>query len=84
MTDFDASAQVFSQAVVLMVVGMGFVFAFLSLLIVVIKVFIAPLAQRFPDSVNSIITTHKTPHTEATATVAAITAAISQYRQTHK
>ena len=81
MTDFDASAQLFSQAAVLLMVGMGFVFAFLSLLIVVIKVVITPLGMRFPDpeAKNKALETNND-----SSVVAAISAAIKQYRQKHK
>lgn len=84
MTDFDASTQLFTQAAVLMMVGMGFVFAFLSLLIVAIKVFISPLANRFPDPVAPVKNPNIKNNTESSATVAAISAAITQYRQKHK
>jgi oxaloacetate decarboxylase gamma subunit len=80
MTEIDASTQVFSQAAILMMVGMGFVFAFLSLLIVAIKFLIAPLATRFPDLEPPNKVNH---HKESQAVVAAISAAIKQYRQKH-
>ncbi|TDR18469.1 OadG family protein [Marinicella litoralis] len=83
MTEFEVSTQLFSQAAVLMMVGMGFVFAFLSVLILIIKVVISPLANRFPDSVQTDNRIHSTATTESSATVAAITAAITQYRQKH-
>ena len=82
MADFDASSQLFSQAAVLMMVGMLFVFAFLSLLIVVIKVFISPLGLRFPDSVTKKSSAKS--NNESSATVAAISVAIKQYREKHK
>ena len=88
MTDFDASAQLFSQAAVLLMVGMGFVFAFLSLLIMVIKVLISPLGSRFPDSApavkNNAANSSNGMKKNTSATVAAISAAIKQYRQKHK
>jgi len=84
MTDFDVSTLLFSQAAVLMMVGMGFVFAFLSLLIVVIKLVISPLAIRFPDPVPAVKNTSTKPNTESSAIVAAISVAIKQYRQKNK
>ena len=86
MTDIEASSQLFSQAATLMVVGMGFVFAFLGLLIVVIKLLISPLAKKYPDK-----TPHDAQKTRSNKTtkdhsqiVAAITVAISRYRQKHQ
>ncbi len=81
MTEIDASAQLFSQAAVLLMVGMGFVFAFLSLLILVIKFVISPLATRFPDPVP---VTKDDRSEQPTAVIAAISAAIKQYRQKHQ
>ena len=86
MADFDASSQLFSQAAVLMMVGMLFVFAFLSLLIVVIKFLITPLGLRFPDSVPKPVKSKasKQLNNESSAVVAAISAAIKQYREKHQ
>ena len=84
MTDFDLSAQLFSQAAVLMMVGMGFVFAFLSLLIVVIKIMISPLATRFPDPVAPIKKKPSTSNADSASIIAAISAAVSQYRNKYK
>jgi len=85
MTDIESSSQLFSQAATLMVVGMGFVFAFLGLLIVVIKLLISPLAQKYPDKIPQ--KTQKTQPDKTTKNhseiVAAITAAINRYRQKH-
>ncbi len=80
MTEIDASAELFSQAAVLLMVGMGFVFAFLSLLILVIKWVISPLASRFPDPIPANDNDNKQ---KPAAVIAAISAAISQYRQKH-
>ncbi|MEZ5472425.1 MAG: OadG family transporter subunit [Marinicella sp.] len=78
--DLDASTQLFSQAALLMVTGMGFVFAFLSLLILVIKFVITPLAIRFPDEAKTSVSNNNEPPTQV---IAAITAAIKQYRRKH-
>ncbi len=85
MPEIDTSTQLFSQAAVLMLVGMGFVFAFLSLLIFVIKFIITPLATRFPDPVPQVKNTNKSLESgNKSAIVAAISVAIHQYRQKHK
>ena len=71
-----------------MLVGMGFVYVFLGLMIFVIKVFIAPLATRFPDkeSGNNRIT--RSPIADKAspnaAILAAISAAVTQHRQNLK
>ncbi len=88
MTDIDASAELFSQAAVLLLAGMVFVFAFLTLLIIVIKVVISPLGSRFPDPVipvnNARSQTFEKSSDEPSATLAAIGAAVHKYRQKHK
>jgi len=82
MTGTEASTQLFSEAATLMFVGMGFVFVFLSLLIIVIRIFITPLAKRFPDAIPQ---TKKMPNnTEDSAVIAAITVAVNQYRKKHQ
>lgn len=86
MTGFDASAELFSQAAVLLMVGMAFVFAFLSLLIIFIKVVITPLGNRFPDPVvkDKPANIGSVSNNESSAVVAAISVAINKYRQKHK
>lgn len=65
-----------------MVVGMGFVYVFLSLLIIVIKTVIAPLAVRFPDPVPKVSNHQNKVSTEnKDSIVAAISAAVTQYRK---
>ena len=82
MADIEVSTQLFSQAATLMFVGMGFVFAFLGLLIVVIRFFITPLAKKYPDKVPQIAKT--TQNNDQSSIVAAITVAINKYRHQHK
>ena len=84
MADLEVSSQLFSQAATLMLVGMGFVFAFLGLLIVIIRFFIAPLAKKYPDKVPQKIQSPNASDAEQSAIVAAITVAISKYRHQHK
>ncbi len=85
MIEIDASAQLFSKAAVLLMVGMAFVFVFLGLLIVIIKILITPLGNRFPDplppmkNVNTQI--NQNANQDEAKIVAAISAAINQYRQ---
>lgn len=80
MTALDATTQLYSQAAVLLMVGMGFVFTFLALLILVIKYLISPLSLRFPDSVPQ----QKQDRQTDPAVIAAIGIAISKYRQKHQ
>lgn len=81
------STQLFYQAATLMLVGMGFVFGFLGLLIGVIKTLISPLASRFPDQtpLSGLSPTPNSIDNEtSTPIIAAISAAISQYRKKHQ
>ncbi|QDP00681.1 OadG family protein [Thalassotalea sp. PS06] len=79
-------AETFIEAGTLMVVGMVFVFAFLSLLIIAINL-LAKVATNFPDAkvaqkLPRHVPTNTTRDGEVPATVvAAITSAISQYRK---
>lgn len=81
MPDIEVSTNLFSQAAMLMFVGMSFVFVFLGLLIVVIRFFISPLAKKFPDKA---VPTEITSNNQDTTVIAAITAAINTYRKKHK
>ena len=76
--------QLFTEAGTLMLAGMVFVFAFLGLLVVFIKVVLAPLANKFPDPKPAARkTTNKVAKKSGidSGTVAAIGAAVSQYRK---
>lgn len=83
-------AEQFSQAGVLMIVGMIVVFSFLGLLVAIVGQ-MEKLAKIFPDKVESKPTTVKN-NTKAKrkddnlqpAMVAAISAAVTQYRQKNK
>ena len=69
-----------------MLVGMSFVFAFLSLLILVIKTLISPLATRYPDNVpqtKPVKTGSSISADQSGSVVAAISAAVSRYRKDH-
>ncbi|MBL0710400.1 MAG: OadG family protein [Colwellia sp.] len=81
--------QQFMEAGTLMLTGMVFVFAFLSLLIIFINTVLAKLAIKFPDPVapsrkrsnkknNKAVSGDVSP-----AIVAAISGAVTRYRQQH-
>ena len=76
--------HLFTEAGTLMLAGMVFVFAFLGILVVFIKLILAPLANKFPDkkpaAKKPVKTTPKKFGLES-GTVAAISAAVSQYRK---
>jgi len=79
--------QLFLEAGTLLFTGMVFVFAFLGLLVIFINTILAKLAIKFPDAV--VQTNHQRPTKQKSNTakgispnvVAAITSAVSQYRQ---
>ncbi|TKB44642.1 OadG family protein [Thalassotalea mangrovi] len=79
-------AETFIEAGTLMVVGMVFVFAFLSLLIVAIHL-LAKVGRYFPDPISVEKTPRHLPSSSAmekpvpAPIVAAITSAISHYRK---
>ena len=81
--------QQFLEAGTLMLAGMVFVFAFLSLLIIFINTVLAKLAVKFPDAIApSRIHSNKKKNKLASgeispAIVAAISGAVSNYRQQH-
>ena len=83
-------SELFVEAGTLMLAGMIFVFAFLGLLVVIINTILAPLADKYPDPVaqSPVRTSNKKINTTDTGLspniVAAISAAVSQYRQKHK
>jgi len=81
--------QQFLEASTLMLAGMVFVFAFLSLLIIFINTVLARLAVKFPDTIvpsrshsnkkkNKVASGEISP-----AIVAAISGAVTSYRQQH-
>lgn len=76
--------QLFIEAGTLMLAGMVFVFAFLGILVVFINFVLAPLAKKYPDpkpaSRKPLKSNVKGSGVDA-GTVAAIGAAVSQYRK---
>ncbi|MGL1956453.1 MAG: OadG family transporter subunit [Colwellia sp.] len=85
----DNMQQQFLEAGTLMLAGMVFVFAFLSLLIIFINTVLAKLAVRFPDPVierpvRSNKRSKKVDSGDISPTiVAAISGAVANYRQQH-
>lgn len=80
--------QLFIDAGTLMLAGMVFVFAFLGLLIIFINQVLVKLAIKFPDPVNQNSRKKakvKTSEQDGVSPqiVAAISSAVSQYRQKH-
>ena len=79
----EDSTQLFYQAGTLMLVGMGFVYGFLSLLIIVIKSMISPLASKYPDlpvADKTKKTSTVTNAQQSDSVIAAISAAVHRYR----
>lgn len=83
----DNLQQSFIEAGTLMLAGMVFVFAFLSLLILFINTVLAKLAIKFPDPVVPVKPLKKKHNKTAVegevspAIVAAISSAVTRYRQ---
>ncbi len=79
--------QQFLEAGTLMLAGMVFVFAFLSLLIIFINTVLAKLAVKFPDPIAPTRSNKKIKKVvsgEISPTiVAAISGAVTRYRQQH-
>jgi len=79
--------QLFLEAGTLLFTGMVFVFAFLGLLVIFINTVLAKLAIKFPDPVVQSKPQRPTKQKSNAAkgispnVVAAITSAVSQYRQ---
>ena len=69
----------FSEAALLMIVGMAFVFLFLGLLIFCVSFIIAPLGKKYPDTINT--NERATDQGPTPQVIAAISAAIKKHRQ---
>ena len=84
MTETIELNQLFYQAGTLMLVGMAFVFAFLMLMIFIINNIITPLGAKFdnePGNIQAQNTSYtKTENQPPPQVIAAISAAVKQYR----
>ncbi len=76
--------EMMNSGIELMFIGMAIVFAFLALLIVMVN-FMTAVIQRFFPETPIVITpsSASTSHTDANV-IAAISAAVHQYRNKHK
>jgi oxaloacetate decarboxylase gamma subunit len=74
-----------SSGIELMMIGMGIVFAFLTLLIVLVNVMTSLVEKYIPEDSDlyTSVTSAITRHTDA-GIIAAISAAVHQYRTKHK
>ena len=77
-------SEMMSAGVELMAIGMGIVFAFLALLIVMVNLMTSVIQRFFPETHIADLTPASalTSHTDA-GVIAAITAAVHQYRNKH-
>jgi len=81
--------QLFLEAGTLLFSGMVFVFAFLGVLVIFINTVLVKLAIKFPDAKKQLKTQRSAKQNNSGAegissnVVAAITVAVTQYRQQH-
>jgi len=81
--------QLFVEAGTLMLAGMIFVFTFLGLMIIFVKVVLTRLAVKFPDKIIQAKPVRSNPKATqkvdgiSPKVVAAITSAVTQYRKQH-
>jgi oxaloacetate decarboxylase gamma subunit len=73
--------EMMSSGIELMLTGMGIVYAFLAMLVVAIKIMTAVVTRYFPEMpVDFVVAPSKT---NEPLVIAAITAAVHQYRSKH-
>jgi len=77
--------EMMSSGIELMLIGMVIVFAFLALLIVMVNIMTTVIQRFFPEPPINTITpaSASTSHTDA-GVIAAISAAVHQYRNKYK
>lgn len=78
-------SEMMSSGIELMLIGMGIVFAFLAMLIVMVNIMTVVIQRYFPEQPISAINpaSASTSHTNA-GVIAAISAAVHQYRNKYK
>jgi len=78
-------SEMMSTGVELMLIGMTIVFAFLALLIVMVNIMTAVIQRYFPEQPISTVSpaSASASHTDA-GVIAAISAAVHQYRNKYK
>ncbi len=74
--------EMISSGIELMVTGMGIVFLFLAMLVVAVNMMSWTVQRYFPQTPESDDVSNS--HTTEANVVAAITAAVHQYRKKHK
>lgn len=76
--------ELMSSGVELMFVGMGIVFSFLTMLVVVINMMSSLVQRFFPEVQANTVNVPAAAIGTDKRTIAAITAAVHQYRSKHK
>lgn len=77
-------ADLISSGIELMAIGMGIVYLFLTMLVIAINLMSAMVQRFFPDAPATTITVSPVAHHPIDkSTIAAITAAVHQYRDKH-
>lgn len=74
--------ELITAGIELMLIGMGMVFSFLAMLIVAIKLMSSTILRFFPDMSGS--QSAGSHHGDDLGTIAAISAAVHQYRLKHQ
>lgn len=77
--------EMMNSGIELMLIGMGIVFAFLALLVVMVNIMTSVIQRFFPETPIAVSspTSASTSHTDA-GVIAAISAAVHQYRNKYK
>ena len=74
--------EMMSAGIELMLVGMGIVFLFLGMLVIAINAMSALIQRHFPEAPQELLSSP--PATADDSVIAAIAAAVHQYRSKHK